>query len=150
MRRVPAPSSLSRVPARDRHTGADRERGDIVLGWLTKIAIILFLAGLVLFDAISLGTTAVTLTDQGNYAAREASEVYQQTNDVQEAYLAAAAAASEQNGDNFVIPESFRVDTDNTVHLRVRRTATTILLYRWGRTAKWAVLERPGQGRSVS
>jgi hypothetical protein len=36
------------------------------------------------------------------------------------------------------------------VHLTVTRTATTIVLYHWGRTAKWAELDRPGQGRSVS
>ena len=135
---------------RSRLHRAGPERGDIVLGWLTKIVVVLGIAGLGLFDAISIGTTAVNLTDQGNYAAREASERWQETQDVQAAYDAAVAAATEQNTQNVVNPKTFRIDADNTVHLTVGRTATTIVLYHWGRTAEWAELERTGTGRSVS
>jgi hypothetical protein len=150
MRRALAPSSSPRVLAGGRHADANPERGDIVLGWLTKITVILGVAGLVLFDAISLGTTTVTLSDQGNFAAREASEVWQATDSLQQAYDAAVAAATEQNAQNVVDPKSFHIDEDNTVHLTVSRTATTILLYHWSRTAEWAEIERPGVGRSVA
>lgn len=126
------------------------DRGDIVLGWLTKIAVVLGVAGLGLFDAISIGTTSINLSDQGSYAAREASEVWQSTGSVQEAYDAAVATATEQNPLNVVDATSFRVDADNTVHLRVGREATTIVLYHWGRTAEWAQIEREAQGRSVA
>lgn len=129
--------------------GSLTDRGDIVLGWLTKIVVVLGLAGLVLFDAISVGTTAMSLSDQGAYAAREASEVWQQTDSVQKAYDAAVAAATEQNPQTAVDPATFRIDQDNTVHLTVSRTATSILLYRWGRTAEWAELDREAAGRSV-
>lgn len=128
----------------------DPERGDIVLGWLTKIAVVLGVAGLGLFDAISVGTTAVNLSDQGAYAAREASEVWQSTGSLQKAYDAAVATATEQNAANSVDPKSFRIDQDNTVHLRVSREATTIVLYHWSRTAEWAQIEREAQGRSVA
>ena len=129
---------------------ADPERGDIVTGWLTKITLVLAVAGLGLFDAISIGTTAVSLSDQGSYAAREASERWQETENVQAAYDAAVQAATEQNADNVVSPKTFSIDPDNTVHLTVSRTATTIVLYRWGRTAEWAELQREAVGRSVS
>lgn len=125
------------------------DRGDIVLGWLTKIVVVLAVAGLGLFDAISVASTAMTLSDQGSYAAREASEVWQQTGSVQQAYDAAVATATEQNPVNVVDPKTFRIDEDNTVRLQVSRTATTILLYRWGRTAEWAELDREAAGRSV-
>lgn len=125
------------------------DRGDIILGWLTKIVAILALAGLVLFDAISVGSTAMNLSDQGAYAARQASEVWQQTDSVQKAYEAAWAAATEQNSQNVVDPATFRIDDDDRVHLTVSRTASSILLYRWGRTAEWAELEREASGRSV-
>jgi hypothetical protein len=128
----------------------DAERGDIVLGWLTRIVVVLGIAGLGLFDAISIGSTAVNLSDQGAYAAREASEVWQSTNSLQKAYDAAAAAAAEANPANVVDTKTFRVDEDNTVHLRIRREATTLILYRWGRTAEWAELEREAAGRSVA
>lgn len=152
MRLARALTSPSRAVAR-RAGGADgfeRERGDIVLGWLTRIVVVLAIAGLGLFDAISVGTTAVSLSDQGNMAAREASEAWQTSDNVQAAYDAAVKSATEANPLNVVDPETFTIDQDNTVHLTVSRTATTILLYHWGRTADWAELSRDGKGRSVS
>ena len=134
---------MSSLPA-----GADR--GDIVIGWLTKIVVVLGLAGLVLFDALSLGSTAVSLSDQGQYAAREASEVWQQTDSVQKAYDAAVSTAVSQNATNVIDPRTFRIDQDDTVHLRIGRTATTIVLHHWDKTAGWAVLEREAKGRSVA
>jgi hypothetical protein len=140
-----------RLCARLRHVHrADPERGGIVLGWLTRIVVVLGIAGLGLFDAISVGTTAVNLTDQGSYAAREASEVWQTTSSVQKAYDAAVAAATEQNPANSVDPKTFRIDDDNTVHLRISREATTLVLYRWSRTAEWAQIEREASGRSLA
>ncbi|HTE72973.1 MAG TPA: hypothetical protein VK640_07220 [Actinomycetes bacterium] len=146
------PSQHDRLRARptaDAPTVAGPDRGDIVIGWLTKIVVVLGIAGLGLFDAISLGSTAVSLSDQGQYAAREASEVWQQTESVQKAYEAAAESAASQNAQNVVDPESFRIDPDDTVHLQIERTATTIVLRHWGTSAKWAELEREAKGRSV-
>ena len=154
MRLARALTSPSRVVARRAGDAGEadfeRDRGDIVLSWLTRIVVVLAIAGLGLFDAISVGTTAVSLTDQGNMAAREASEAWQTTDNVQAAYDAAVKAATEANPQNVVDPETFTIDQDNTVHLTVSRTATTILLYHWGRTAGWAELSRDGKGRSVS
>ena len=125
------------------------DRGDIVIGWLTKIVVVLGIAGIGLFDALSIGSTSVSLSDQGQYAAREASEAWQQTDSVQRAYDVAVATATSQNPHNTVDPKSFRIDPDDTVHLRIERTATTIVLRHWDRTAAWATLEREAQGRSV-
>ena len=148
-----------RVPPRgcfaalDLHDASDDrrhgDRGDIVLGWLTKIVVVLGVAGLFLFDAISLGATAMNVSDQGAHAARHASETWQQTRSVQQAYEAAVVMATEQNAQNVVNPESFRIDADHTVHLTVSRTAPSILLYRWGKTAQWAEIDRVAAGRSV-
>ncbi len=150
MRLARALTSPSRVLSRAGSGATDRDRGDIVLGWLTRIVVVLGIAGLGLFDAISVGTTAVNLSDQGNHAAREASEVWQSTEDVQAAYDAAVASATDANPQNVVDPKTFIIDADDTVHLTVSRTATTIVLYHWGRTAKWAEITRDGKGRSVS
>ena len=148
MRLLVRPHAVS-SPARP-WAGPAGERGDIVLGWLTKIVLVLGVAGLFLFDAISLGTTAMSLSDEGSYAARQASESWQTTGSLQEAYDAAVAAATELNPTNVVDTETFRIDEDNTVHLTVSRTATSILLYRWGKTAAWADIEREAVGRSVA
>jgi hypothetical protein len=126
------------------------DRGDIVLGWLTRIAVLLGVAGLALFDAISIGTTAVTVTDQGDYAARAASQEWLTTKSVQSAYNEAVVAAMEQNRANVVATKDFRVDPDGTVHLTVSRTATTLIVYRVGAIRKWAHIERQSEGRDVS
>ena len=125
------------------------DRGDIVLGWLTKLVVVLGVAGLFLFDAISLGTTAMNLSDQGSYAARQASEVWQTTKSVQKAYEAAVATATEQNAENVVVAKTFRIEEDNTVHFTIKRTADSILLFRWDKSAEWAKLSREAAGRSV-
>jgi hypothetical protein len=126
------------------------DRGDIVLGWLTKLVVVLGVAGLFLFDAISLGTTAMNLSDQGGHAARQASEVWQTTKSVQKAYEAAVVSATEQNAENVVVAKTFRIDEDNTVHFTIRRTADSILLFRWDRSAEWAKISREASGRSVA
>lgn len=128
---------------------AGQERGDVILGWLTKIAVVMAIAGIALFDAVSVGVTATSLTDQGGHAAREASEVWQVSSSTQKAYDAAVASAIESNPLNTVDTESFTIDPDDTVHLTIRREATTLVLYRWGRTATWAELSSKSSGRSV-
>jgi len=120
-----------------------------VFGWLTKLAVIFGLAGIVLFDAISLGVATVNVADQGSHAAREASETWGATKDLQKAYLTAAKAAAEQDPLNTVDASTFRVDPDGTVHLRVSRTATTLVLFRIGPIKSWADIEREASGRSV-
>src|SRR5215218_5332062 len=103
VRALVAPSRVRALPGR--HGALDR--GDIVLGWLTRIVVVLGIAGLGLYDAISVGTTAVNLSDQANHAAREASESWAATDDVQAAFDAAVVSATEANPQNVVDPKSF-------------------------------------------
>jgi hypothetical protein len=143
-------ADLSGMARFSRPRGGDvGDRGSIVIGWLTKIAVALGLAGLVLFDAISIGTTTVSLTDEGDYAARAASENWVANKSVQKAYDAAVAAATEQNPANHVATKTFRIDADGTVHLTISREATTLVVYRIGPIKKWADIEREGSGRDI-
>ena len=125
------------------------DSGGIVLGWITRIALFFSVAGLALFDAISIGSTATTVSDQGSYAALQASEVWLQTKSVQKAYDAAVVAATEQNPADVVATKDFRVDKDGTVHLTVSRTATTLIVYRIGPIKGWAHISRHASGKSV-
>jgi len=137
-------------PASGRSTGTfGSDRGDIMMSWLTKIVVVTAVAGVMIFDAVSLGVTATTLTDQGNYAARQASESWQETSSVQKAYDAALAVAVEANPHNTIDTKSFTIDGDDTVHLTISREATTLVLYRWSKTAEWAQLSRTVKGLSV-
>jgi hypothetical protein len=125
------------------------ERGDIVLGWITKLVVGFALAGVVLFDAMSVGTTMSAVADQGSFAARQAADTWSTTRDLQKAYLAASATATESNPLNVIDPKTFRVDPDGTVHLKISRTATTLVLYRIGFMKHLADVEQNAHGRSV-
>ena len=81
--------------------------GGIVIGWLAKIALVFAVAGFVLFDAISVASTTANVADQGSTAAMEASAVWDETHDVQAAYNAAVASATEQDPGNSVSPKGF-------------------------------------------
>lgn len=146
---VPAAVRRRAQPLSTRLGGTGCDRGDIVLSWLTKIVVIFGLAGIVFFDAVSVGVTATSIIDQGSFAAREASEKWQETGNLQEAYDTALAVAVEANALNSIDTSTFRVADDDTVHLTISRDATTLVLYRWDRTAKWAQLDREVAGRSV-
>jgi hypothetical protein len=126
------------------------ERGDIVLGWLTRLAVIFALAGVALFDAISVGVTTVNVADEANTAALDASDTWNTTKDVQKTYLTAVESATESNKLNVVDPKTFRVEADGTVHLHLTRTATTLVLYRIGPAKHWADVAEDGEGRSVT
>jgi len=125
------------------------QRGDIVLGWLTKLVVVFGLAGILLFDAISVGVTSVNVADQGSFAAREASETWGATKDLQKAYARAVEVAAERDALNTVDARSFRVDPDGTIHLKISRTATSLVLYRVGALKDLAHVERDAAGRSV-
>jgi hypothetical protein len=126
------------------------DRGDIILGWLTKLTVVLAIAGLGLFEAISIGSTMASVADDGAYAAQEASTTWNETKNLQQTYDAAVAAAATQNPQDKVLVKGFSVDPDGTVHLRIARDASTLLLYRWSKTKPWTHVVRDAQGRDVS
>jgi hypothetical protein len=129
---------------------ASGDAGGIVLGWLTRLVVIFSLVALALFDAISIASTAMTVADQGSSAAQAASDVWQSSKSVQTTYDAAVAAAAAENSANVVATKDFKVDADGTVHLTVSRTATTLIVFRFGPIKKWAHIERQAEGRSVN
>lgn len=144
--------AVSRRALRSAHTrvtGPTADRGDIVMGWLTRLTVLFAVVGVGLFDAISVGTTTASVADQGQYAAQAASETWDGTHNVQAAYNAAVKAATEQDAQNEVSTKGFVIDPDGTVHLRISREARTLILYRWGRTAKWAKITRTAKARSL-
>ncbi|HSF26610.1 MAG TPA: hypothetical protein VLC50_03735 [Actinomycetes bacterium] len=126
------------------------DRGDIILGWLAKVVVTLALVGLVIFDLISIGWTKVSLTDQAKAAAISASTAWAHGHNVQKAYDAALAQATEDNAANTVATEGFTVDPDGTVHLRLDREASTIVVSRIGPIRDWGQLTATASGRDVT
>ncbi|MDX6198034.1 MAG: hypothetical protein QOJ79_1185 [Actinomycetota bacterium] len=123
------------------------DRGDIVLGWLTKLAIVLGVLGLLGFDAISLAQAHFQAADRASTAAQAAAEEYRSSHDVQRAFNAAYATVS---GDDSIESTTFRVGADGLVRLRLHHVATTLVLRHIGPLKHWAVAVETGEGRPPS
>ncbi len=119
-----------------RSSRLDGDRGDIVLGWLTKLTVVLGVVGVLGFDAISLGTTTFTAEDHAQTAARAAADAFASGKDLQKAYDAALAAVV-ADGDTIEAP-TFAVAPDGAVTLTLHRTASTLLIEKVSPISDWA------------
>lgn len=126
-----------------------RDGGGIVLGWLVRVTLVLVVAGGCLFNAISVAVAHVRASDDAGEAANAASETWQRSgsSDLQGAYDAASRLA--QSREERVPNTTFHIDPDGTVHLRLRSTASTLLLHRMGPLAGLASVAVEGSGRAV-
>jgi hypothetical protein len=123
------------------------DRGGVIVGYFTKITMVLLAFSVVCFDAVSVGAARVGVEDTARTAATEAAEAYAQSKSVTTAYRAAVDAAEEHGAT--VVKKSFSVAPDGTVSLRVEKEATTLLLYRTKRTSTWAEVGADASGRAV-
>ena len=112
------------------------DTGSIVLGWLTRLTVVLALVGLVAFDAISLVVAKYTAADRATTAARAGSEACESSQgDVQKAYDAAVAVALEF-GDT-IDTEGFSCLRGGAVALTYRHEAATLLVEKIGPIKGW-------------
>ena len=121
------------------------DRGDIVLGWLTKLVVTLAVLGVIGFDLVSLGTARFQAEDHAQAAARAANAAFKSGNDLQKAYDAAFAEAT-QHGDT-IDPQTFTAGADGNITLTLRRTAPTMLVEKIGPARSWADVEVTVTGR---
>lgn len=123
------------------------DRGGVIVGYFTKIALVLVVFGSVCFDAVSVGAARISVEDTARAAAQVAAENYNESRDVEGSYRRADAYATEHGAT--LIPDSFFVDDDGRVTLRVEKEATTLLVYRTKKTAKWAHVEAGASVKAV-
>lgn len=124
------------------------DRGDIVLGWLTRVTVVLALLGLIGFDLIALGMGKLKVEDGAQQAARAAVRAYSETADVQRAYEAALAESADT--DTTIAPGGFSVAPDGAVTLTVEHTAPTLLVEKVEQIRSWAVSRSTVTGRPSS
>lgn len=111
------------------------DRGDVVLGWLLKIGLVLSVLGVIGFDAINVGMARFGVESNAQNAAREAAVALRDsrridTRSIQKAFDAAVVEAA-KHGDT-VEAGSFLVAPDGTVTLTLTRTASTLVAQRIG------------------
>lgn len=123
------------------------ERGSVITGWLAKLAVTLGVLGVLAFDLISIGAARVGAADDAGTAAIAASQAWEETHDLQQAYNAAAESAGEHH--ETVDTKNFVIDPDNTVHLTVRRTAKTVVFGHIGFLAHFAHVVETGKGQAL-
>ena len=120
------------------------ERGDIVLGWLTKLVLVISVLGVIGFDVISLGQARFQAADRAQIAATAAASSYASAKDVQKAYDAAFATLT---GTDTIETKTFTVRPDGTVELRLHHTGTTLLVEKIGPLKKYAEAVATGKGK---
>lgn len=123
------------------------DRGDIVLGWLTKLAVALGALGLIAFDGIAVAQAHFQAADRASTAALAAADEYKGSHDVQKAYNAAFATVS---GDDTIETATFKVAADGTVTLRLHHVVTTLVLRHIGPAKHWAEAIETGQARPAT
>lgn len=120
------------------------DRGDIVLGWLTKVIVVLAILGVVGFDGIALLHTRVSAADTADHAAVEARDTWQETKNAEMAYAAAVATA--KAGGATIPVNGVVIKGDGTVLVEVHQTAHTFLLRHVSRLK--SVANVTGHGRA--
>ncbi len=120
-----------------------RDSGSIVLGWLTKLVVVIAAFGVAAFDGLSLGAAHVSASDDANQAAEVARTEWAVTHNVQAAYDAALSSIT--NASEEIPPESFSIDSDGTVHLMLHRTATTFVMQHIGPLEKYTTFSTTGE-----
>ena len=123
------------------------DRGGVIVGYFTKIALTLAIFAIVCFDAVSVGVARISIEDTARGAATVAAEAWNSSKNIDFAYQAASDYAEEHGAT--ADPKSFVVDEQGTVTVSVAKEATTLLLYRTKSTAKWTQVSATGKHRAV-
>jgi hypothetical protein len=123
------------------------ERGAVVVGWLTKVVAALAVIAICGFDSVAIMATHVSLQDDANSAAEAANLAWNERgHNVQAAYDAAYEWAN-QHHETLPIKD-FSVQPDGTVHLRLDKKTTTLIVHRVGPLKKYADVSQPGVASS--
>jgi len=100
----------------------------MVLGWLTRVALVLAVVGVLALDAFAWASARVGSQDSAERAGRAAASTWQQTGQLQRSYDAALAQVV-ASGDT-IDAASFTAAPDGAVTLTLRREAATLVLHR--------------------
>jgi len=123
------------------------DRGGVIVGYFTKIALVLSIVAIVCFDAVAVGVARVSIEDTARAAASAGAESWNSSRNKTMAYRAALDEA-EHHGAT-IKDKSFSIAADGTVKVTVEKDATTLLLYRTKKTSEWTHVEATASGRAL-
>ncbi len=107
----------------------------MVLGWLTRITLLLALVAVLGYDGIALGVAQMSVRDAANTAASAALDSYHQRGDDTSAYAAAEATLP---ADEQVVDGSLTLTSDGEVDLKVHKQVHTLVVKHLPHLKTWA------------
>lgn len=129
------------LPRRRRHD----ERGDVIVGWLTRLVVLLALGGTVAFDTASVGAAHVTAPEDATEAARAGADAWETRHRVDDAYVAAVETVDARH--TRLPPEQFLVTASGEVTLVLESSASTLLLRHIGPLTSYSLVQAEGSAR---
>ncbi|HWF42234.1 MAG TPA: hypothetical protein VN683_09135 [Acidothermaceae bacterium] len=123
------------------------DAGDVILSWLTRVVLVIAATAVVGFDGLSIAVAHVSAQDDANSAAVAAATAWVSDKGALAPTMLAAQNSAAQHNET-VIPRSLTVDPDGTVHLKLERDATTLVIRHIGPLRSWATVIVKGSGKA--
>lgn len=103
------------------------DAGGIVVGWLTRVTIVLAVLGIVAFETLSILVVRMNIQDTASQAADDAQTSWSSAHNPVLAYTTAETTAEQAGA---TIPQkSFVINPDGSVHFVIEETARTLVLH---------------------
>jgi hypothetical protein len=122
---------------------ARTDTGSIVVGWLVKVALVLFVVGVAGFDGIAVASAHLSASDDANTAASAAASDYWNNHSVASAVRAANDAITSPNEQ--LVADTLTIARDGSVTLLLRRDITTVVMHDIGPLKKYTVITVRGE-----
>jgi hypothetical protein len=124
------------------------DRGDVVVGWLTRLLVIFAIVGVALIDCVSVVRAHFGAQGDADLAASNASQAFAVRHSTADAYAAALMVAT--GNEETIDKHSFRVDKAGNVSLKLTRTAQTVALEHLSPLRKFGVITSLGTATAPS
>jgi hypothetical protein len=128
------------------------DRGSIVIGWLTRIAVVSAVVGVLGYDVVSIGQGRFSVADEADQVAQDAHSTWSDTHSVDQARKMASSEAA-THGDTIAEPvaQNFTVDAKTgLVTVTLQHSVETLLAKRFGFSRSWTTMRATGQAQDQS
>jgi hypothetical protein len=125
-----------------------RDEGAIVLGWMTKLFLVVAVLGFLTYDVAAITTANFSTSDRANTLASEAADEVKTLKDVNKAYSLIRAEA-ELSGDTLA-PQDFRVASDGHVTLVLHHEASSLWIQHVAPLRHFLDVKATGEGAPAS
>ena len=105
------------------------DRGDVLLGWLTRVICALAVVAVLGIDTVTVGMATVSSQDQANTAADAARDDYASNHNIDLAFKAAQTSALESDATNVVTANDFTITSAGVVTLHLHRPIHTLVAH---------------------